>query len=520
LLVDDFLERSARLHPDRVALVCGSRRLTYRWLDGAANRFAHGLQARGVCRGDRVVIHLDNSVEAIVSVFGTLKAGAVFVLVNPTVKAGKLAYILQDCEAVALVADRRTASETDHALRLAPSTKVLILAGERRDGRPLSGSETRETVALDDLIDPTVYAAERPVSRSIDLDLAALVYTSGSTGRPKGVMLTHANMVAAATSIDGYLQNTPEDVILDVLPLSFDYGLYQVLLAFKAGARLVLERSFVYPGAVLDLLMKERVTALPIVPMMAALLVKQDLDASDLSSLRYITNTGAVLPPAHIAMLRSRLPHVRIFSMYGLTECKRVSFLAPEEIDVRPASVGKPMDNVEVYLIDDEGRRVTHGVGELVVRGSNVMQGYWRAAEETARVLRPGRQPGEQVLHTGDMFRIDADGYMYFQSRTDDVIKSRGQKVSPREIENVLHAVPGVCEAVVVGVSDPIVGEALKCYVTLHADASITEPEILCHCSKHLEDFMVPQSVEIVAELPHNGSGKLARRALQGAGAN
>ncbi len=259
---------------------------------------------------------------------------------------------------------------------------------------------------------------------------------------------------------------------------------------------------------------RERVTALPIVPMIAALLLKHDLAQYDLSALRYITNTGAVLPPVHIAALRERLPHVRIYSMYGLTECKRVSFLDPEDLDARPTSVGKPMSNVEVYLLDEDGHRTDCGVGELVVRGANVMQGYWRADEATDRVLRPGRFPGEKVLYTDDLFRIDADGYMYFQSRTDDVIKSRGQKVSPREIENVLHGAPGVSEAVVVGVADPLLGEAIQAYVTLQPGCEVTERDILLHCARKLEDFMVPRSVDIVASLPHTSSGKLARREL------
>ena len=200
--------------------------------------------------------------------------------------------------------------------------------------------------------------------------------------------------------------------------------------------------------------------------------------------------------------------------MYGLTECKRVSFLSPEELDARPTSVGKPMSNVEVYLLDEEGRRTDSGVGELVVRGPNVMQGYWRADDATRKVLRPGPLPGEKVLHTGDIFRIDSDGYLYFQRRTDDVIKSRGQKVSPREIENVLHGAPGVSEAVVIGVADLLVGEALQAYVTLQPGADVTARDILLHCSKKLEDFMVPRSVEIVASLPHTSSGKLSRRDL------
>src|SRR5204862_3207526 len=201
------------------------------------------------------------------------------------------------------------------------------------------------------------------------IDLAALVYTSGSTGNPKGVMLTHLNMVSAATSITTYLENREDDIILSVLPLSFDYGLYQALMAFKIGGTLVLERSFTYPHAVLDRLVREKVTGFPLVPTMAAILLQMDLSQYDFSRVRYVTNTAAALPVEHIRRLRALFPHVTLYSMYGLTECKRVSYLPPDQLDIRPNSVGKGMPNEEVFVVDDEGRRVPPGVhGELVVR--------------------------------------------------------------------------------------------------------------------------------------------------------
>jgi long-chain acyl-CoA synthetase len=315
-------------------------------------------------------------------------------------------------------------------------------------------------------------------------------------------------------SISSYLENTADDVILDILPLSFDYGLYQVFLAFAARARLVLERSFVYPATLLERVVNERVTALPIVPTLGSLLMRQDFSSYDLSSLRYITNTGAALPPAHIAELRRRLPKVRIFSMYGLTECKRVSFLDPDEIDQRPTSVGKPMENVEVFVAGDGGELSPTGTGELVVRGSNVMQGYWRDPEETARVLKPGPLPGQFLLYTGDTFRIDPDGYMYFEARRDDLIKSRGQRVSPKEVENVLYELPGVTGAAVVGVHDSIHGNLIKAFVSVQQGVALSEHELLRHCAERLEDFAVPRTIEFVDRLPVTDSGKILRRPL------
>jgi long-chain acyl-CoA synthetase len=512
LLVDGLLEAAAARFPDREALVCAGRRLTFAALDDSVNRWAAGLQRLGVVRGDRVAIHLENSIDAVVAIYGTLRAGAVIVPINPTTKSEKLAHILRDCEPAALVSDRRAAQVVGEALDIIMMRIAVVLAGEPANAEPAARPAA---VAFDALL--KAGTAQPPDSLRIDLDLAALIYTSGSTGRPKGVTLSHAHIMAATTSINGYLQNTPDDVILDVLPLSFDYGLYQLFLAAQSGASVVLERSFVYPTLMLERIVEERVTALPVVPMIAALLLRHDLNGWDLAPLRYISNTGAVLPAAHIEMLRQRLPHVRIYSMYGLTECKRVSYLDPGEVDRRPASVGKPMDNVEVFVADENGELKDCGVGELVVRGANVMHGYWRAPEETDRVLRPGLLPGERILYTGDIFRIDDDGFMYFLHRLDDVIKSRGQKVSPREVENVLHSAVGVSEALVVGVPDPVAGEALKAFVTIAPHATVSEQELLFHCSKHLEDFMVPRSIEIVPELPHNASGKLARRAVQGA---
>lgn len=496
--VEEFLELTARRSPDKTALVAGDRRLTYRETDEQSNRLAHALIEQGVERGDRVAIHLDNSVEAVLSIFAVLKAGGVFLVLNPGTKADKLDFILNNCRASA-----------------------LITHGRRLDGITTRSARTPHLRAIFDssrmqLLDRSDLPSQPPPKNRIDIDLAALIYTSGSTGRPKGVMLTHLNIASAATSITTYLESSPDDIVLSVLPLSFDYGLYQVLMAFKVGATLVLERSFAYPHAVLETLSRERVTGFPIVPTMAALLLQMDLKEYALSSLRYITNTAAALPTHHIRRLRSLFPQVRLYSMYGLTECKRVSYLPPEQLDVRPTSVGKGMPNEEVYIVDEEGRRVGPGVvGELVVRGSNVMKGYWELPEETARVLKPGSFPGERVLYTGDFFTMDPEGYLYFVGRKDDIIKSRGEKVSPGEVEDVLYSLDGIVDAAVLGVPDPVLGQAVKAVVTVREGALITEQDLRRHCARYLEDFAVPRFVEFRAALPKTESGKISKRELR-----
>jgi amino acid adenylation domain-containing protein len=509
--LEEFLELSADRFPDKVALVAGAPRLTYRVLEEQANRLAYSLMELGVERGDRVAIYLENSVEAVLSIFATLKAGGVFLVVNPSTKADKLAYILNNCRAKCIVCPQmRLKGLQSHAGRL-PYTTLAFVTGQL----PEEGQQGSLNVVSFQQCLAENKPCRRPRKQNIDVDLAALIYTSGSTGNPKGVMLTHLNMVSAATSITTYLENRQDDIILSVLPLAFDYGLYQVLMGFKMGGTVVLERSFAYPHAVLEKVKQEKVTGFPIVPTIAALLLQMDLSKYDFSSLRYLTNTAAALPTHHIAKLRSLFPQARLFSMYGLTECKRVSYLPPDQLDIRPGSVGRGMPNEEVYIVDDEGNRVGPGVvGQLVVRGSNVMKGYWEMPEATDRVLQPGPVPGERVLYTGDLFRMDEESFLFFVGRKDDIIKSRGEKVSPKEVENVLSSLEGVAEAAVLGVPDEILGQAIKAFIQVKEGIVLTEKDVLRHCSRHLEDFMMPKIIEFRAVLPKTANGKISKREL------
>ena len=503
-LVNHFLEQSADRLPGKVCLVHDGRRLTYAEVNDLADRLASGLAALGVRRGDRVAVFMDNCVEAVVSLFAVLKAGAAFLMINPVTKREKLEYILNDCSAAALLTQGLRAGAARGLS--CPHLRAVVVAGtgEGPDGiidfeALLSGGR----------------GGQLPVC--IDLDLASVMYTSGSTGRPKGVMLSHLNMVSAARSITSYLGNAEYDVIMDVLPLSFDYGLYQVLMGFQIGGTVILEKSFTYPYQVLDTMVREEVTGFPGVPSIFAILLRMKaLGSVDLHSLRYITNTAAALPKSHITRLRSLFPGVRIYSMYGLTECKRVSYLPPEELDRKPASIGKGMPNEEVFVVNEQGERTRPGeIGELVVRGSNVMLGYWNLPEETASCLRPGRYPGERVFYTGDLFTTDEEGYLYFVARRDDIIKSGGEKVSPREIENVLYTHDEIVEAAVVAIPDDILGEAVKAFVAVERGSRLSEMDVLRYCSERLESFLVPKQVEIRESLPKSENGKIDKKELK-----
>lgn len=510
-LVQDLLEQSAVRTPEKIALICDGQRYTYRELDGLANRCARAFQKLGVQRGDRVGIYLHNSVEFVVGLFGALKAGAVFVPIHPSTKADKLRYILNNCRASVLMADAR--SEVSGWFSDGPppvaSLRGLVLCGKGTDSAVAGDGRHIGFGSLS-----TAFSDVCPDRGNSEHDLACLIYTSGSTGEPKGVMSDHANVLFASGSIISYLGNVESDVVLNVLPLSFDYGLYQVLMTFRFGGTLVLERSFTFPAAVLKLIEREGVTGFPGVPTIFSMLLQMDLSKFDLSRLRYLTNTAAALPASHIDEIRRKFPRATLFSMYGLTETKRTLYLPPEELDRRPGSVGIAIPGTEAWIEGDDGRKLgPDEVGELVVRGRHVMRGYWEEPGLSARRFREHPEPSQRVCCSGDLFKQDSEGFFYFVGRKDDIIKSRGEKVAPREVENVLYAAPGVLEAAVVGIPDPVLGQAVKAFVVVN-DYSVTQQTILAHCRRNLEDLMVPKHIEFRTELPKSSNGKIDKRRL------
>lgn len=509
-LLHDYLIRSASELGGKVALVCGKHRITYSEIDARSNTLAQHLAAAGIARGDRVVIFADNTVETVVSFWAALKANAVVCIVNPLTKSNKLAYLLGDCLPAALITDSHLHTVFADPARSCASLRRVIVSGPIDDaGLAELPHAVRWAAAAEG-------GGAAPARSCIDIDLAAIVYTSGSTGDPKGVMLTHRNMMTACASISSYLELREDEVILNVLPLAFDYGLYQMIMAFRAGARLVLERSFAFPAQILGLVTAEKVTGFPGVPTIFATLSElKSLKDHDLSSIRYVTNTAAALPVKHILMLKDLFPSARIYSMYGLTECKRCTYLPPEDLERKPLSVGIAIPNTEMWIVDADDRRVgPEVVGQLVIRGATVMKGYWGKPEATAKKLKPGPLPGEQVLYTGDFCRMDAEGYLYFVGRGDEIIKSRGEKVAPKEVESALVNIPGVSEAAVIGVPDELLGQAVKAFVVMELGKIISEKELQRECQKRLENFMVPKHIVIVPSLPRTDTGKLSKSTL------
>jgi amino acid adenylation domain-containing protein len=510
-MLHDFLTQSALRSPGVQAISAGRATLTYGRLEHDATAVAHSLRASGVQAGDRVIVLSPNTITAAIGFWAVVMCGAVVVMISPLTPAHKLAWALKDADAAALITDESLVGVAVAAD--VTKLRAVIVAGPPSALADLS--HLVHSVTLEEAVAAGSHADTDLPARA-RADLAALVYTSGSSGEPKAVMVTHGNVDAAATTICGYLGLTCRDVLLCALPLSFDYGLYQMIMSVKVGARLVLERSFDLPGQILNAVVREGVTVFPGVPTMFAMLARlPSLERWDLASVRTITSSGSTLASEQVAWLRGAFPRAQIFSMYGLTECKRCTYLPPVDLERKPDSVGVAIPGNEIWLVDAEDRVVAAGeVGELVVRGPTVMAGYWHRPEETDRRLRPGPDPGEVVLYTGDLCRLDDDGYLYFVSRMDDVIKSRGQKVAPAEVEAALRSSPGVLDAAVVGRPDEVLGQAIHAFVLVNDRSEVTPAVLRAACRERLEPFKVPQAIEIVDSLPRTANGKVEKTAL------
>ncbi|MCK6547007.1 acyl--CoA ligase [Myxococcota bacterium] len=507
-LIDHALRAFAEKKPEHVAVVVGDRRVTYRELDALADRCAALFAASGVDRGDRVVVALENSLEAIVCFYGALRADAIPSLVGTAMRAKRFAQVVAQAEPRVVVAQGVLGDAIEAVQALEGLTQPKIFTHGPGPKIP-AGTEPFDAALA-------AITAPPPARRSIELDLALICWTSGSTGESKGVMLSHQNLRNSALAIGTYLQHGDDDVVLCVLPLSHTYGLFQMLVAHVFGGTLVLEKGFGLAWPIVQRIMAEKVTGFAGVPtIFASILALKNLAQADLTSLRYMTNAAYGLPAPQLLRLRELVPNVRFYAMYGQTECTRICYLPPHLALEIPASVGISFTNQECWIEHEDGTRAKPGeVGELCVRGPNVMRGYWRNPEATARALRPGPFPGEVVHHTGDLFRMDEKGYLYFVARMDDIIKTRGEKVAPLEVEAVITKIPGVIETAVVGVPDPVLGVAVKAAVVKAHDAIVTADDVKRAVRKELDEVAVPKIVEFVETLPKTASGKVKKSEL------
>ncbi len=513
-LLPELVAESARLTPQARALTCGAESLTYAALQRDVGALASGLIGLGLERAERVAIYLEKRFETVIGCFGSAAAGGVFVPVNPLLKPDQVAYILRDCNVRALVTSGERLALLRDALSGCPDLRHVVTVGDGPGEAALPGIRiVRWGEAL--------AAPPRGGHRVIDTDMAAILYTSGSTGKPKGVVLSHRNMVAGAKSVAQYLENNTDDTLLAALPLSFDAGFSQLTTAFHVGARVVLI-NYLLPRDVLNALVAERVTGLTAVPPLWIQLAQLKWPESIAEHLRYIANTGGRMPLETLKALRALLPKTRPYLMYGLTEAFRSTYLAPEEVDRRPDSIGKAIPNAEILVLREDGTPCgPNEPGELVHRGALVGMGYWNDPEKTAERYKPlprsenGLVLPEIAVFSGDTVRMDEEGFLYFVGRRDEMIKTSGYRVSPTEIEEVLYATQRVGEAAAFGVPHPVLGQAIVVVATPKPGAALEADALLAECRERLPAYMVPAKIDVrTGSLPRNPNGKIDRKAL------
>ncbi len=514
-LIHDLIFETARRLPAAPALSHQGAQLTYGELAQGVRDCAGALLQLGLQRAQRVAVYLEKREENVLAMFGAAAAGGVFVPVNPLLKSAQVAYILSDCAVAMLVTSRERLAQLAPVLEQCPALRTVIVTGERGPDTALGGVRILSWASVLEL------GADLPMTAQamIDQDMAAILYTSGSTGRPKGVVLSHRNMVAGALSVSSYLRNTPQDRLLCVLPLSFDYGLSQLTTAFASGACAVL-MNYLMLRDIVETVEQEAITGLAAVPPLWIQLSQLSWPLS--ASLRYITNSGGVMQPGTVDKLRAQLPRTQIFLMYGLTEAFRSTYLPPEQLETRPDSIGKAIPNAEVLVLRPDGSVCDdEEPGELVHRGALVALGYWNDAARTAERFKPlppradGLVLPELAVWSGDTVRRDADGYLYFVGRNDEMIKTSGYRVSPAEIEEVAYASGLVGEAAALGVPHPLLGAAIALLVTAAPGVLLGREALLAACRQRLPAYMMPLWLDIRSEpLPRNPNGKIDRTLL------
>jgi acyl-CoA ligase (AMP-forming) (exosortase A-associated) len=515
-LIYHMMRASASRFPDKEALVDKENRLTF---EAAARKIAgvaNGLRQAGLQRGDRVGIYLETSVLQALSIFGISQAGGVFVPINSLLFPEQVAHIASDCGMRALITSRGKLAFLAPVLKNVPSLKFVVV--------PDGGENVKISQRVYNL--NQFLAMEGPrVWRdwSIGKDLAAILYTSGSTGKPKGVMLSHEQVMAGSAIVSDYLRITSEDRIVGVLPLSFDAGLNQLMTAVQQGGTYV-PMTFTFAREIVKLLQREKITGMAGVPTLWSLMAQpsSSLGKETLSHLRYITNTGGRMPQTVLKALRKVLSTTQIVLMYGLTEAFRSTYLPPEELDRRPTSMGKAIPNTEILVVNDQGQPCKPGeVGELVHRGPTVSMGYWGQPELTAKVLRPhpflppeiGAQ--ERVCYSGDLVKMDDDGFLYFVGRRDTMIKSSGYRISPTEVEEVLFQSGVVQHAAVIGIPDELLGQSIKGFLVSKNGDGVDTNALLGFCAQKMPRHMVPKALEVLDELPKMSNGKVDYVALR-----
>jgi acyl-CoA synthetase (AMP-forming)/AMP-acid ligase II len=502
-VIPSNLLQSAEKFPEKPAIFHGDRCLTYRELAAVTLAQAAWLLSLKLEKGFRGAILSDDPFAYVAAYFAIQLAGGITVGLNTQTSERSLQTVLNDCSPSVLFTQKKFHQYLDHPDSPGPPLFVVsenVVAGPQ--GKTV-------WVERDKTISGALRQERFPLVKSEDI--AQIIYTSGTTGGPKGVMLRHANLAANTASIISYLRLTEQDRVMAVLPFFYSYGNSVLLTHIAAGGSLVVNQNFLYPNVILDEMGKREVTGFSGVPSTFALLLNRSaIRKYHFPKLRYITQAGAAMSPKLAGQLQEVFPQVAIYIMYGQTEAAaRLSYLPPEDLERKMGSIGRAIPGVTLKLLDHEGNPVREGeTGEIVAVGENIMAGYWNRPQETEQVLRP------EGLRTGDLARMDKEGYFYIVSRKSDMIKSGSHRIAPKEIEEIIHEHESVHEVAVVGVEDEILGETIKACVVLKQGYECGEKEMMRFCRKNLPAFKVPHTVVFLNELPKTATGKIRKSAL------
>jgi acyl-CoA synthetase (AMP-forming)/AMP-acid ligase II len=487
-LLHHLIDEAAERFGDRIAVSHLEATVRYSQVAKSSRLIARWLHGHGIARGDRVVVLASTSVHLPALIYGASRVGAVVAIIHESATERSLEHVLNDSQPALLVTTELAAARPTAARLGVPAVTLEEVA----DGSPTDGAPDTET-------GPGVLA----------VDLMCFVYTSGSTAMPKAVVCTHQQMLFAARAIHSQLGYRPDDRIFCPLPFSFDYGLYQLFLAALGGSEVCLAGPAEAGAALLANLNRTGATVLAGVPSIIGSVIRLSRRGGQPTPpLRLVTNTGEALTQTTLAELRRVLPGADIQLMFGLTECKRVAIMPPEEDLRRPGSCGRPLPGTEVLVIDPAGQPVGRGeIGEFVVRGPHVMAGYWRRPQLTAQrfQLRDGLFP---QLHTGDYGWMDDDGYLYFVGRRDDLYKERGFRVSCTEVEAAATRVPGVDSAAVLPPGDD------RDHAVIAAVTRLSSERVLDAMRGELEEFKIPRQCLVIDRMPLTANGKVDRNAL------
>ena len=510
MLLQEYLINAARDFPDKEAIIQAGTRTTYRELLNGANAVARWLLEEELKHGDRVAILNDSPSEYVMAYFGILMAGGIAVPLNTQTTSRTLEYLFNHC-GISFLLTQTQCEKYLHELRNAlPTLKAITISGWEKDASAGFPFKCINFNALISVYETTPHFTSP--AAAAHTDIAQITYTSGTTGQPKGVMLRHSNLIANTNSIIQYLKLDQEERHMVVLPFFYSFGNSILLSHFAVKASLVVHQNLVYPNVVLDLMVKEKATGFSGVPSTYAILLHRSaLSSYIFPHLRYCTQAGGAMSPKLAQMLKSALPNTDIYIMYGQTEaCARLSYLEPEELFRKAGSIGKAIPNVILRVLDQDGNPVKPGeIGEIVAQGENIMAGYWNDAEATQQVLK------KESLWTGDLAKMDDEGYLYIVSRKSDMIKSGAHRIAPKEIEEIILEHEDVHEVAVLGIEDDILGEAIKACVVLKDEKSCTKKEIVAHCRRNLPAYKVPHQVQFYQRLPKTTSGKIKKNELR-----